>query len=323
MTATTSRLLTLLSLLQTTRDWPGSVLAERLEVSPRTVRRDVDRLRELGYNIAASMGPEGGYRLDAGNQLPPLLFDDDQVVALTVALRSVGAALEEPAVRALSTVRQVLPSRLRHRVDALQFTSITHPPGGTDPAPVSTDVLVALSAAVRSRVVLRFDYGGRSDAEARPPRTVEPHHLVTSLGRWYLVAWSRDRADWRVFRADRITLRTPDGPRFEPRPIPGGDAAEFVSARFKGSDSVNRWPCVGTVILERPAREVLPFAGESVVEDLGPDRCGLTGGSWSWIALAATLNHFDADVDVVGPAELRDAFALLAQRNSASAGVLK
>ncbi|MDV8022792.1 helix-turn-helix transcriptional regulator [Rhodococcus sp. IEGM 1330] len=321
MMATTSRLLTLLSLLQTTRDWPGSVLAERLGVSPRTVRRDVDRLRELGYNIAASMGPEGGYRLDAGNQLPPLLFDDDQVVALTVALRSVGAALEEPAVRALSTVRQVLPSRLRHRVDALEFTSISHPPGGTDPAPVSTDVLVALSAAVRSRVVLRFEYG--SDAEARPPRTVEPHHLVTSLGRWYLVAWSRDRDAWRVFRADRITLRTPNGPLFEPRPIPGGDAAAFVSARFKGSDSANRWPCVGNVILHRSAREVLPFAGGGVVEDLGPHRCGLTDGSWSWIALAGSLNRYDTDVDVVGPAELRDAFALLAQRNSASAGVLR
>lgn len=188
MTATTSRLLTLLSLLQTTRDWPGSVLAERLEVSPRTVRRDVDRLRELGYNIAASMGPEGGYRLDAGNQLPPLLFDDDQVVALTVALRSVGAALEEPAVRALSTVRQVLPSRLRHRVDALQFTSITHPPGGTDPAPVSTDVLVALSAAVRSRVVLRFDYGaGATPRRDRPAQW----NRTTSSPRWDGGIWSR------------------------------------------------------------------------------------------------------------------------------------
>src|SRR6187431_1774423 len=142
---TTERLLRLLSLLQSRRDWPGSVLADRLEISHRTVRRDVDRLRELGYSIHATMGPDGGYRLDAGAELPPLLFDDDQVVALAVALQAAtvtGAGIEEAAIRALTTVRQVMPSRLRHRLDALQFTALPSTAGSADPK-----VLVAISAA--------------------------------------------------------------------------------------------------------------------------------------------------------------------------------
>jgi biotin operon repressor len=218
MTTTTSRLLGLLSLLQTRRDWPGSLLAERLEISPRTVRRDVDRLREMGYRISATMGPDGGYRLDAGTELPPLLFDDDQVIALAVALQAAtgtGVGIEEAAVRALTTVRQVLPSRLRHRLDALEFTTMARP--GVNE--VATAVLLALSTAVRAREVLRFDY---ASVRAGSPRRVEPHHLVTHSGRWYLVAWDLERADWRLFRADRITPRTPTGPRFAPRTVPGG-----------------------------------------------------------------------------------------------------
>jgi len=322
MTSPTSRLLNLLSLLQTRRDWPGSVLAERLGISHRTVRRDVDRLREMGYSIHATMGADGGYRLEAGSELPPLLFDDDQVIALAVSLRAAtitGVGIEEAALRALTTVRQVMPSRLRHRMNALDFTAI---PGDAAPASVSADVLVALSTAVRASEVLRFDYAGRrADAatDPAPPRRVEPHHLVTSRGRWYLVAWDLDGDDWRIFRADRITPRTPTGPRFVPRDIPGGDVAEYVSARFKGSDAANRWPCTGKVILDRPAGDVLPFAGDGIVEDLGSGRCSLEIGSWSWVALAATLNQFDAGITVVSPPELTGAFALLADRNAATA----
>ncbi|MFG6501910.1 helix-turn-helix transcriptional regulator [Microbacterium sp. P05] len=321
MTTTTSRLLALLSLLQTRRDWPGAVLADRLEISHRTVRRDVDRLREMGYSIHSTMGPDGGYRLDAGSELPPLLFDDDQVIALAVALRAAtlsGAGIEEAAVRALTTVRQVMPSRLRHRLDALEFTAM---PSGS--AAVASDVLLALSAAVRAREVLRFDYASprsRTDAETPAPRRVEPHHLVTANGRWYLVAWDLTLEDWRIFRADRITPRTPTGPRFAPRAVPGGDVTEFVSARFKGSNRGNRWPCTGTVILHRSASEVLPFAGDGEVEDLGEGRCSLHTGSWSWIALAASLGRFDTDVDVVEPPELAEAFAQLAIRDARSAG---
>lgn len=311
MTSTTSRLLNLLSLLQTRRDWPGSILAERLEISHRTVRRDVDRLREMGYTITATMGPDGGYRLDAGSELPPLLFDDDQVVALTVALQAAtvtGVGIEEAALRALTTVRQVMPSRLRHRLDTVAFSTIQR-----HSVDVSPDVLIAVSTAVRAREVLRFDY---RDA----PRRVEPHHLVTASGRWYLVAWDLERDDWRIFRADRIAPKTPTGLRFTPRTIPGGDAREYVSARFKGSASEDVWPCIGTVTLHLPADAVLPFAADGTVEATAADRCRYTVGSWSWIALAASLGRFDTEIDVVGPPELSAAFAELAARNARSAG---
>ncbi|SNS95344.1 helix-turn-helix transcriptional regulator [Rhodococcoides kyotonense] len=321
---TTSRLLSLLSLLQTRRDWPGSVLAERLEISPRTVRRDVDRLREMGYSIHATMGPEGGYRLDAGSELPPLLFDDDQVIALAVSLQAAtvtGVGIEEAAMRALTTVRQVMPSRLRHRLDALEFTTMPSRSGDAPSDTVAPEVLIALSTAARAREVLRFDYAPHRDDgsnDSIPPRRVEPHHLVTSHGRWYLVGWDLDRNDWRLFRADRITPRTPTGPRFVPREIPGGDVAEYVSARFKGSPQANQWPCTGKVILHRPADYVRPFADDGIVEDLGQDRCSLQAGSWSWVALAASLNRFDTDIEVLYPQELKNAFGQLAARNSAT-----
>ncbi|MFC8390561.1 MULTISPECIES: YafY family protein [unclassified Streptomyces] len=315
MPKTSARLLSLLSLLQARRDWPGALLAERLGVSPRTVRRDVDRLRELGYPVAAFKGPDGGYRLDAGTRLPPLLFDDEQAVALAVALRTAattGAAIREDAARALATVRQVMPARLRHRVDTLRVTTVE--PGARPHPPVDGALLMTLSAAVHAGEVLRFDY-----APASPPRRVEPHHLVSRGGRWYLVAFDLDRADWRVFRADRITPRSPTGPRFTPREVPGGDVAAFVTGRFRGADGSGEWPCRGEVILDLPAATVSRHAHDAVVEELGPDRCRLVLGSWSWTALAAGVGRFDAAVEVVGPQELKDAFALLAHRYARAA----
>ncbi|WP_155356834.1 helix-turn-helix transcriptional regulator [Acrocarpospora macrocephala] len=319
MPKTSARLLALLSLLQARRDWPGALLAERLEVSPRTVRRDVDRLRELGYPIVAFKGPDGGYRLDAGTELPPLLFDDEQAVALAIALQiatTAGAGIEEAAARALNTVRQVMPARLRHRIDTLQVTAVERPV--TDP-PVDSGVLIALSAAVHAREVLRFDY---DNGEPTPPRRVQPHHLVTWGGRWYLVAWDLDREDWRTFRADRITPRTPTGPRFTPRELPGGTVATFVASRFRGSDGAGTWPCRGEVILDLPAAAVSRYIRDGIVEELGPDRCRLVLGSWSWPGLAATIGRFDADIEVVGPAELKDAFAHLARRYANAAEVV-
>ena len=314
MPKTSARLLSLLSLLQARRDWPGADLAERLEVSPRTVRRDIGRLRELGYPIATMKGPDGGYRLSAGSELPPLLFDDDQAVALAAALQAAvvgGGGMEEAAMRALHTVRQVMPSRLRRRVDMFQVTAIG--PAAGQPSAVCVDVLMTLSAAIHGRELLRFDYG---DALRR----AEPHHLVTRAGRWYLVAWDLDRDDWRVFRADRISPRIPTGPRFTPREVPGGDVAVFVTNRFKGSDGAGGWPCRGEVILHAPIANVAPFVHDAVVEELGPDRCRLTLGAWSWPALAAAVGAFDADVEVVGPPELKAAFVLLARRYAAAAG---
>ena len=304
---TSSRLLTLLSLLQARRDWPGATLAGRLGVTPRTVRRDVDRLRELGYPVQATKGPDGGYRLAPGTDLPPMLFDDDQAVALAVALQlaaTSGAGIGEAAARALTTVRQVMPARLRHRVDAVQVTPLT---GGArddvDPA-----VLVALTAAARAREVVRFDHAG-----TELPRRAEPHSLVARTGRWYLVAYDLDRADWRTFRCDRIRLRTPNGPRFTPRELPGGDVAAFVTGAFRGS-STGDWPCTGTVELGLPAARVAPFAHDGVVEELGPDRCRLTLGAWSWVGVAAAVARYDTDVLAVSPPELAEAFRTLSER---------
>lgn len=322
--STTSRLLTLLSLLQARRDWPGQVLAERLGISHRTVRRDVDRLRDMGYAIQATKGPGAGYRLEAGAELPPLLFDDDQVIALAVALQTVtaaGAGLDEAAERVLATVRQVMPSRLRHRLDALRFTALPARAGTAET--VRPDVLVDLTAAVRAQEVLRLDYtGGVDDGDGGAVvtrRRVEPHHVVASGGRWYLLAWDLDEDDWRILRADRVVPSVPTGPRFLPREIPGASVAGFVSARFKGSEQADAWPCRGTVVLALPAGAVLPFAGDGAVEALGSDRCSLEVGSWSWVALAASLGRFDADIITVDPPELTAAFGVLAARFAAAA----
>ncbi|MFG2617103.1 helix-turn-helix transcriptional regulator [Streptomyces sp. NPDC048507] len=329
MPKTSARLLSLLSLLQARRDWPGALLAERLDVSPRTVRRDVDRLRELGYPIAAMRGPEGGYRLDAGTELPPLLFDDEQAVALAVALQTAattsGAGIEEAAARALNTVRQVMPGRLRRRIDTFRVTAMERPAPGPDPQ-VDSGVLVALSAAIHAREELRFDYaspgGTDADRAGRPPRRVQPHHLVTRTGRWYLVAWDLDRDDWRIFRADRITPRTPGGPRFAPRELPGQDVAAFVADRFRGSggpDGSGTWPCRGDVVLHLPAATVARHTRDGTVEELGADRCRLTLGSWSWPGLAAAFGAYDAEIEVIGPPELKEAFAHLARRYARAA----
>lgn len=221
MQKTSARLLSLLSLLQARRDWPGALLADRLDVSPRTVRRDVDRLRELGYPIVAIKGPDGGYRLDAGTQLPPLLFDDDQAVALALALQiatTTGAGIEEAAARALNTVRQVMPARLRRRIETLRVTAVERPVTRPN-RQVDSSVLMTLGDSVHAREVLRFDYApaspagtGDGDPSEVPPRRVQPHHLVTWGGRWYLVAWDLDRDDWRTFRVDRILRAPPRAP---------------------------------------------------------------------------------------------------------------
>lgn len=319
MPKTSARLLALLSLLQARRDWPSTLLAERLDVSARTVRRDIDRLRELGYPITAFKGPDGGYRLDAGTELPPLLFDDEQAVALAVALQTAtttGVGIEEAAARALTTVRQVMPARLRNRIDTMRVAAVEHPAAQSDPQ-VDSQVLLTLSAAVHAREELRFDYpsaAAPADDTVIPPRRVQPHHLVTWNARWYLIAWDLDREDWRTFRVDRIAPRTPTGPRFTPRDLPDGDVASFVANRFRGSNGSGDWPCRGEVILDLPATAVSHYVRDEVVEALGPNRCRLSAGSWSWPGLAAAIGRFDAAIEVVGPDELRDAFALLARR---------
>ncbi|QHC65452.1 WYL domain-containing protein [Rathayibacter sp. VKM Ac-2759] len=310
MIPASSRMLQLLSLLQLRRVWPGELLSERLGITPRTVRRDIDRLRELGYRIRAIKGPDGGYRLEAGSELPPLLFDDEQALALAAALQAVPVAgLEEASARALAAVRQVLPERLRHRLDALRFTTVA-----PEAPAVAPEVLVAVTAAVRAREVLRFDYGS-----AEAPRRVEPHHLVSREGRWYLVGWDLDREDWRVFRVDRVAPRTPRGARFTRRRVPGGGVAAFLDARFKGGEAGGGWPCQGTVTLRLPVSRVEPFAGDGAVEDLGDDGCRLSLGAWTWEALAASFGRFGGEMSAAEPAELAEAFGVLARRFDAAA----
>lgn len=321
MSETSARLLSLLSLLQARRDWPGALLAERLECSPRTVRRDVDRLRDLGYPVRATKGPDGGYRLDAGSDLPPLLFDDDQAIAVAVALQTATTAvtgIEEGALRALATVRQVMPARLRQRVDALQVTTVDK--YAASRSKVDSEHLIAVGTAVRAREILRFDYVTRDQGEPeewKPPRKVEPHHVVTWGGRWYLVAFDLERQDWRTFRVDRMTPKTPTGPRFTPRELPTPDVATYISERFKRSE----WPCRGEAILQAKASDIARWAGrDALVEELGPNRCRLVLGAWSWISLAATLGMFEVDLEIVGPPELTAAATQLAGRYKTATG---
>jgi hypothetical protein len=245
-------------------------------------------------------------------------------VALQLAATS-GAGIGDAAWRALGTVRQVMPGRLRRRIDSVQVVGM--PRAGaveTDPA-----VLLAVTTASRAHEQLRFDYRPAvpdTDAAAsgQPYRRVEPHSVLNRGGRWYLLAWDLDRADWRTFRVDRMRLRSPNGPRFTPREVPGGDVARFVAARFRGNADPNageRWPCEGTVILSVPASDIAPYLTEGTVEPLGPNRCRLTTGAWSWAGLAASIARTDADIEVVDPPELAHAFADLARRAAAASRV--
>lgn len=322
MHKTSARLLALLSLLQTPRDWSGDDLAGRLGVTPRTVRRDIDRLRELDYPIRTVKGPAGGYRLEAGTHLPPMLFDDGQAVALAVALRTaaVGTTVAEDASRALATLGQVMPPRLRHRIDRLRVTAVQPPTASGDTPETDARVLLELGRAVHAREELRFDYAPGSGAPADDARRAEPHHLVTWRHRWYLVAWDLHREDWRTFRVDRVRPRTPTGPRFTPRELPGGSVSAFVTSRFRGNDGTTAdWPCRGEVVLHRPAADVAPFAEDAIVVALGPHHCRLVLGSWSWTGLATAIGRFDTDIEIVGPPQLAAAFGELAARYARAA----
>ncbi|MBO0841095.1 MAG: WYL domain-containing protein, partial [Sciscionella sp.] len=214
MLETSARLLELLSLLQTPRDWTGAELAERLAVDVRTVRRDIDKLRNLGYPVHAAAGV-AGYRLGAGTKLPPLLLNDDEAIAVVLGLRTAAggtiAGVEESSLRALAKLEQIIPSRLRHRVSTLQAATVSIPSGAKA---VDPDVLTAISAAIRDHEQLRFDYLTHGGDESR--RRAEPHRLVHSGRHWYLLGWDVDRDDWRTYRVDRLRPRIPNGPRFAP-----------------------------------------------------------------------------------------------------------
>jgi len=229
----TGRALQLLSLLQTHRLWLGAELADRLETTERTVRRDVDRLRALGYQVDATSGKYGGYRLAAGAHLPPLVLDDEEAVAVALGLRHAAEAaiggMDETSLRALAKIEQLLPHRLRQRVSAVH-NSVTPVRWIAAEAVVDADALSVLAAACRDHETVRFNYRRRDNESSQ--RLVEPHQLVTSGRRWYLVAWDLHREDWRTFRLDRLGEARAVGGRFAARDIPGGDAAQFVARSF-------------------------------------------------------------------------------------------
>ncbi len=236
MHSTSSRLLGLLSLLQGRRDWPGDELADRLEVSGRTVRRDIERLRQLGYPVQSVTGPAGGYRLRAGSAMPPLLLDDEEAIAIAVGLRTAAGAsvtgIEETAVRALVKLEQVLPAHLRRRVRALGAVTSTGPvPGPT----IDPQQLTVIATACRDCECIRFGYERRDHTSSR--REVEPHSLVNHGRRWYLVAWDRHRNDWRTFRLDRVAKPAPTGVRFTARELPAKDAAAYVNQSITSAPS--------------------------------------------------------------------------------------
>jgi predicted DNA-binding transcriptional regulator YafY len=317
MLETSARLLRLLSLLQARRDWSGSVLADRLGVSERTVRRDVDRLRELGYPVHASRGTDGGYRLGAGAAMPPLLLDDDEAVAVAVGLRAAAggaiAGIGETSVRALAKLEQVLPVRLRHRVNAVQ--RYTEPVPADRPGPtVDPAVLTVLATACRDAERLRFDY--RSHDGSATVRAVEPYRLVSWGRRWYLVGWDVDRTDWRTFRVDRIEPRTPTGPRFVPRDPPEGGAAAYVA---RGA-SAAAWRYRARVTVYAPAdvvtERINPAVG--VVEAVDERTCVLDTGADSLNTLAVYLGMLDVDFEVTEPPELVSRLRVLTARYARS-----
>jgi predicted DNA-binding transcriptional regulator YafY len=317
MSGTSSRLLTLLSLLQARRDWPGGELADRLEVSPRTIRRDVERLRELGYPVESLTGPAGGYRLRAGTAMPPLLLDDDEAIAIAVGLRTAARAsvtgIEDTSVRALVKLEQVLPAHLRRRVQALQSATLTLPAGGPT---VDAQVLTVIATACRDSECLRFGYRGRDGAESR--REVEPHSLVNLGRRWYLVAWDRGREDWRTFRVDRLTGPAATGVRFAGRALPAKDAADYIAK----SMSAWRHRFEARVTLHVPAEEIRerfpPHWGP--VEPIDDQSCEYRTGDddLDWLALRIAM--FGVDFDVHEPPELIEHVRAMGQRLERAAG---
>ncbi|GGS17636.1 helix-turn-helix transcriptional regulator [Actinokineospora fastidiosa] len=312
MLETSARLLRLLSLLQTPREWTGAELADRLAVSTRTVRNDVERLRALGYPVNANRGATGGYRLGAGAALPPLLLDDEEAVAVAIGLRTAAAGsitgVEETSLRALAKLEQVLPSRLRRRVNTLHTYAVRVPADDAGPR-VSAEVLTVIAAACRDREQLRFDYRAHDDSESR--RVVEPYRLVNWGRRWYLVAWDVQRGDWRTFRVDRVTPRTPTGPRFAARDVP-----EDLTARVRHGVSSAAWRYRASVTVRAPAEVVAERINPAVgtVEAVDDETCVLHTGADTVASLAVHIGLLDADFTVDGPPELVDHLRVLADR---------
>jgi predicted DNA-binding transcriptional regulator YafY len=311
MADTTARALRLLSLLQTRRTWTGQELIDRLAVSERTLRRDIDRLRELGYRVAATTGPTGGYRLEAGADIPPLLLDDDEAVAIAMGLLTAAGGtitgIEETSVRALAKLEKVLPPRIRRRVNTLQSAVV---PVVRAWVKVDAEALTAVAQACQDHERLRFDYETREGQ--RSERHVEPHQLVSLFQRWYLLAYDRDRDDWRTFRLDRLENPRATRITFRPRRIPGGTAAEYVMASMQSIPM--RYQVTAT--LHAPAAEIAGRvrSGEGTVEPIDEARClfRTQGDHLEWLAFQ--LIWLNVEFDVHEPPELIEYVAGLSGR---------
>jgi predicted DNA-binding transcriptional regulator YafY len=320
MVQTSARLLALLSLLQVRREWTGQELADRLEVGARTIRRDVEKLRSLGYPVEAARGVAGGYRLGAGGELPPLLLDDAEAVAVAVGLRTAAsgsiAGIEETSIRALTKLEQVLPSRLRRRVSALGDVTSAFTAEGPR---IDPDQLATLAGACRDRVRLRFSYVARDDRLTR--RSVEPAAVVHSGYRWYLVAFDLDRDDWRTFRLDRIRGRVRTGERGRRRTVPGGDPAAYVRQQIRGDrGEAEREAEPGRIRVRAAAAQIRDRVPEryATVEPDGEACVVTTRGAWSrnfliWMAM------LDEPMEVLGPPELVEVARNLVARLAAAA----
>jgi predicted DNA-binding transcriptional regulator YafY len=317
MLETSARLLKLLSLLQARRDWPGPELADRLGVGVRTVRRDVDRLRRLGYPVEATPGVAGGYRLGAGGAMPPLLLDEEEAVAVAVGLRTAASGgvsgIEETSLRALAKLEQVLPSKLRRRVNAVGSATV---PFGRPGPTVDSEVLAVIAAACRDHERLRFSYRDHGGATSR--RVVEPHSLVHTGRRWYLAAWDAARSDWRTFRVDRIEPRLSTDRRFEPREPPGGDVVAFVSQGL----SAARDRYQARVLLRAPIETVAERVPSTVgtLEPVDGESCVLRTGS-DWLGgLAVYVADIGVDFEVLDPPEFAERVRELAGRFARAGG---
>ncbi|MBV8631900.1 MAG: YafY family transcriptional regulator [Silvibacterium sp.] len=311
MLETSARLLKLLSLFQARRYWSGSELVERLGITSRTLRRDVDRLRHLGYPVHSTSGTSGGYQLGAGATLPPLLLDDDEAVAVAVGLRAAAgggvAGIEESSVRALAKLEQVLPSRLRRRITALHSIIVPVTNGGPK---VDAALLSLIAGACRDCDGVRFAY--RDKGGEASTRQVEPHRLVNYGRRWYLVAWDAGREDWRTFRVDRIEKPALSGRRFVQRKLPAEDIAAYVT---KGI-AYDQYPCRASVVLHASAdrmAELVPCS-MGTLEAIDESRCMVHVGAHSIEMLAAYIAMFGVDFEVREPPELVEQIGRLAER---------
>lgn len=311
MLTTSARLLDLLNRLHERRFWTGGELADALGVTTRSVRRDIDRLRELGYPVHATSGVGGGYALGAGADLPPLPLDDDEAVAVAVGLRAaatgVVAGLEQASLRALAKLERVLPRRLRSQVSALNAVSVQMMDGV---ARVDAEVLTSLAGGCRDEHLVTFDYLDR--AGTRSARTVEPYKLVHSSARWYLLAFDRDRQDWRTFRVDRVVGPPAELRRFTPRALPADDVAAWVAERITSEGSRVQ----GRVTVHASADALIGRVSDrwGRLEPIAADRCALfvRGDHLEWMAVM--LGLLGVDFEVHDPPELVDAVARLGAR---------